>query len=249
MTKPDYPKLSNPPIMLAILQVLFDFPENFELDNYIELKHVVSEKFPEFNKSFTGEVKIQDVLDGKPVASIKDHRVSGYFFGKKDKSSDFMVEQGKFTFNQHGNYKSWEEFVGEVKFALNHTFSLINKVTIKRISFRCINRIEVLESVSDPSEYFNVSLLAKKDCLPDQINSYLINYKYNWGENKDAIISQNAGPLNNGVFPFIFDIDVLDRNSFEYDEELFWQKYSEIRNVKDDIFFRSISEKTLDLLR
>lgn len=126
---------------------------------------------------------------------------------------------------------------------------LVENIKINRISVRSINRIEIPHYVADPTEYFYTSIYSTKNVIPPEVNSYMLSYRYLWDDNKDAIISQNMGPFNGGVFPLIFDIDVLNRNPFDFDEKTFWDRFDEIRRIKDDIFFKNITNKTLDLIK
>ncbi len=243
------PSLNQAPILDAILQVKYDLMDGFDVRNFYEIRNDVMDEYPHFKENLTGEIKIQDLIDGKKTASIKDSRIIGYFIGKQDNSSDCVIETDKFTYTKHGNYTNWNDFIKEASYIWDHISKFMKNVPITRISTRFINKIEIEQDVKTPTEYLNTSIYSDSDALPEEVDSYLLNYKYSWGVNKHAIVTQNIGPYANDIFPIIFDIDVLNTNIFTYNSEEFLARLNEIRIVKNEIFFKNLTDKTVKIIR
>lgn len=240
--------LKNAPILEAILQVKYKLFDEFDVRNFYEIKNEISNKYPLFRQNFAGEITIQDIVDGKKTASIKESKLIGYLITSNDKKSDCNIETDKFTFSKHGNYTNWEDFIYEANYIWKPLSVFLKDIPITRISARFINRIEIYENVTNPVDYINTSIFSNNDALPEEVDSYFINYRYKWGENKTAVINQKVGPYANDIFSIIFDIDVLDSNVFIYSVNEFNRILRDIQLMKDEIFFKNLTKKTIKLL-
>jgi uncharacterized protein (TIGR04255 family) len=62
-----------------------------------------------------------------------------------------------------------------------------------------------------------------------------------------AIITQAAEPTTELHQPFLFDIDVFRQHPFDPDSPATWELLEQLRAVKNQIFFGSVTDKTLEL--
>ena len=65
-----------------------------------------------------------------------------------------------------------------------------------------------------------------------------------------AIITQAMEPVQEGArLPLIFDIDVFRLGSFAVATDEIWTMFESLRNLKNEIFFKSITPKAEELFK
>ncbi len=62
-----------------------------------------------------------------------------------------------------------------------------------------------------------------------------------------SIVNQNVVNERANSFIYTFDIDVLDRQRLVFNQETLAENIETLREVKNEIFFGNITQKTLDL--
>jgi len=241
--------LSKVPIILAIAQIRFTLPEHFNVESFLERKSSIDYHYPEFKTNFIGQLKIQDLLEGKHSASFQDPKKSGFLFESKDKKKSFSIELNKFTFNNTGKYVSWESFFEDVLKSWRYFDKIQKSIFINGVSLRFINEITINEIITDPLDYFNYTLFSKDNSNLNEIDSYFVSFTYNWGINKIANFSHNIKAISTQENKAIIDIDVLNNNIMEYyDESDLIQRFNELRMELKTRFFNSITTKLLNQL-
>jgi uncharacterized protein (TIGR04255 family) len=236
--------LANPPIVLAIAQIRYELPKDFEVDSFLLHKPSIDRDYPEFRTNVSGQIKIQDIIEGKKMAALQDSKKNGFLFISKDNTRSFSIELDKFTFNDKGKYTSREIFFGNVIKAWRNFEQIFNDVVIKGISLRFINEISINDKIEDPLEYFNYTIFAEDAAHLNEIESYFINFNYHWGENKFTHLSHNLRIIGDNKNSATIDIDVHNKNVIEiYDEPTIIKVFEELKTEINSRFFNSISTK------
>ena len=65
-----------------------------------------------------------------------------------------------------------------------------------------------------------------------------------------AIVTETLEPVSNSnKLPLILDIDVVCETGFEVGSEEVWRLFEKLHDLKNDIFFDSITDRTKELFR
>ena len=121
----------------------------------------------------------------------------------------------------------------------------MSDLVVNRTSVRFVNKFE-FEDFDNPEEYFNVLITSAND---SSFKYPLVQYGFRYTvtvPNSDiySILNHNVdNPIPNRYL-YIFDIDVLDRQIIQYDVDLIKNTAENLRSIRNELFFGSITEKT-----
>jgi len=62
-----------------------------------------------------------------------------------------------------------------------------------------------------------------------------------------SIVNHNVENVRSNSYMYTFDIDVLDKQHLVYNEETISETMEALRKIKNEIFFSSVTLKTLEL--
>ena len=245
--KTKYPVLTNCPIIEALIDIKVQLPESKELNDLHAIYDVIKDKFPIEKKRYqisgTFELKPEE---GRAKSDMSDPQINGFLFYSESKNKIIQSRFDGFTLNKHKPYESWSNLIKEAKENWKEYKKAVEPISIKRLALRYINKIPI-KTPFDPSKYFNT--------LPTLANKLDYNIKSLFSqitvENKDinafANITEGIEKGNDDTIQFLLDIDVFKQGEFE--DSKIWNYFEELRNFKNEIFFESITQKTLDLLK
>lgn len=225
------------------IQPQSDFDVSFLKSNDSKLV----ELYPKRSENFTGNINLPAPIVGISTAQVSSKQV-GYTYINRDKSKKIIVTKENIVFAMEGTYNGWENFKNDGLFVLSNFKHVLDISSINRTSVRIINKLS-LPSSNPPEDYFNTLITARKDTIDEQIDSYFIKYAMQIPDFaiKTNVI-QSLEDSDDGIYNFIFDIDVLSHERISYDVKKIELILEKIREIKNSIFFKNLTEKTLNLL-
>lgn len=245
--KKRHQQLENAPVVLAILEIRYNLPAEFEVNNLAKSNKALLEIFSITQKRVVGNISFENSAEGTR-ASINPV-VDGFIYVSEDKKRNLTLSLNSFNFQQHGKYTTWDDFISSAKKSWHLFYKNIIGAQITGISIRYINKIEITELTDDPTEFFNTGLVFTSEAKPTNVGSYLIKYIDVIKEKGiHSIVTQSLEQGDGKVLPFMFDIDVHNNKSLDLFDESIWLLFEELRSIKNDIFFNNITEKTIQLL-
>jgi uncharacterized protein (TIGR04255 family) len=238
----------NSPIFLAILEIRYSHSNLKNIEIFSEVKKDLVKLFPTSQKQVTSQLKLDSLLQGQTTISIHNQKVDCFLYTSEDKLTEFTISLDKFNYKQSGSYSNFGEFIKNIKEVWEIHYPILKDISIVGISLRCFNKIEIKENISDPSEYFNISIQAGQDVIKDLVINYSIRYiTKNPDENKHSIIALTLEERLVDQFPFVLDIDVHDDGIISNDLNLLWEKFEALRIEKDRLFNAILTEKTKNI--
>jgi len=169
-------------------------------------------------------------------------------FGAAAAEWKIAVTDEHIVFAMEGKYSGWEDFKNEGLFVLSNFKHVLDISTIQRTSVRIINKLS-LPSSNPPEDYFNTLISARKDTIEDTIDSYFIKYTQRVPEYSIRTnVIQSLEDIEEDNYNFIFDIDVLSHEVIDYNVETLEAILIKIREIKNSIFFKNLTDKTKQLL-
>lgn len=241
--------LDNAPITEAIIDIRVKLPSEFTTEAFLELKNTIGERFPkvEERKLFSS---LFGFKKGEPQPpSSKYHGVRGYFFRPEDDKKVAQFRVDGFTFSRLRPYTHWEEMLEEARELWGMYCGIAQPEAIARVAVRYINHINIPLPIDDLSDYFTAS-----PRIPDNIRGVISGFL-----SKVVVHDQEMGVATNIVqalekskkpdkyITVVLDIDSYKLGDFNADNGEIWYILANLRNLKNQIFFNSITDQTVRL--
>jgi uncharacterized protein (TIGR04255 family) len=241
--------LNNAPIVEAVIDIRVSLKTSLREDEISSLKDLLHELYPS-----SEEIRIFEggfgMVMGKPmIESPKDKGVSGYRFKSKDEKKIVQYRNDGFTFNKLKPYTSWNDVIEEANRLWRIYASKAQIERVSRIAVRYINRLNIPLPIKDFKEY-----LTKPpdipDGVPDSVSNFLCRIVLH--DIEKGISANVAQALENSIKPgfanIILDIDVYKNVDIQPNNyEKIWEFFEQFHELKNKIFFNSITENTARL--
>jgi uncharacterized protein (TIGR04255 family) len=235
--KPPYPA---PPIVEAVVQVHFSE----------QLKKPVSAKMlKRLKAAYANNVVVQGVSANVDFQNRQTNFVEvdpQVRLSSDDQADVLIVQPDTLTWSRLAPYQGWEALLERVirDFDVAHLATGHRK--IDRLGVRYINRIDVPTSASNISyyeEFIRVHLTLPK--FLDPTNGYAWRFEKVFPNDGFVAIVQSTSvmPVIPGTSPFIFDIDVVCSQNLPVKRNDVFSKLSDMRELKNNIFELSMTDK------
>lgn len=241
-----YQELNNPPVKIALFQLKFNAVniKVFETTDTL-LKH----KFNIRKDNIEVGLNLDNTnipLGKARLNGTSDAKIKSYIYLTPDQKERVEVLEDTLTYVSELPYTGWDNFIAQVDNVLKIFANVLSNVEIKRTSIRFINRF-LLDEFENPEDYFTTVISKNGDTLYP-LRQYGFRLQYDIPQtNIYTIVNQSV--INDIVnkFTYVLDIDVLDKQSLFYEKETILSCMSNLRDIKNKIFFDSITEKTIRL--
>lgn len=239
--------LARAPIKEAIIDCGVKAPADFKVDALMALRAKGVDGYPkiEEQRGFEAEVKVED---GQLSQSAKHRGIVGLVLHSIDGKDVAQFRVNGFTFSRLTPYTSWDEIFPEAFRLWKMYVDLVVPDFITRIAVRYINKLRIPLPMGSFSEYLCAPPVIP-DELPKQLATFLTRIvipESDFGAN--ATITQALErPADPKSVIIILDIDVYRVRQYEINDEKIGSDFEELRQLKNRIFFSSITEKTARL--
>jgi uncharacterized protein (TIGR04255 family) len=241
--------LNNAPITEAIIDFRVKLPSEFKVETFLELKNTIGDRFPkvEDRRLFSSQFEIKK---GEPQPpSAKYHGVQGYFFKPEadKKVAQFRIDG--FTFSRLKPYTNWEEMFDEARELWGMYCEIAQPEAVTRLAARYINHINIPLPIDDLSDYFTAS-----PKIPENVQGVISGFL-----SKVVVYDQELDVATNIVqalekstkpdkyITVVLDIDSFKTGDFYANNGEMWEIFANLRNIKNQIFFSSITDETARL--
>ena len=241
--------LNNAPITEAIIDFRVKLPSEFKVEAFLELKSTIGDRFQkvEERKLFSSQFGLKK---GKPQPpSAEYHGVHGYFFRPETDKKVVQFRIDGFTFSRLKPYTNWEELFSEAKELWAMYCDIAQPEAVTRLAVRFINHINIPLPIDDLSDYFTAS-----PKIPDNIKGVISGFL-----SKVVVYDQEMDVATNIVqalekstkpdkhITVVLDIDSYKTGDFSVSNGEIWDIFANLRIVKNQIFFSSITDETARL--
>lgn len=244
----EWPILAKPPVDVALFQIKFDIGDS-SLSAFTAFESRISAEFPIKKQSFATEINFPNTkipLGVSQVTGTSKTKVAGYLYLSTDQKSKIEIKEDTFTYIEEHPYKDWDNFTSSVQNFLMAFQEAFEGHLITRISIRFINRF-VLSDFESPLDYFKTTISASEEsAVPYPVGKYAFNLMLPVDESTYSIVKQEFDKVSDQV-NYIFDIDVLNQSNLIFDIESILSVLSDLRKIKNDIFFGNITDKLIGL--
>ena len=242
--------LANPPVVTAIFQIKYD-SGSIRLDDFLKFDTILKREFPQRRENIESSLSLAPStripLGKAQVSGVTNTRRTGYVYFTTDQKEKLTLSESDITYTKESPYTGWDSFKDFVLKVLNTLSPVLEGITIQRTSIRFINQFSMTD-FDDPTEYFNTQITssAAENSMPYPVTKYGFRLTFDISEGIYSIVNQNVDQLTD-KYIYIFDIDVLDRNNILFDIDTIAETLERLRDIKNNIFFGNLTNKTLEL--
>lgn len=246
----DYPVLKNAPIVEALLDIQVLLPADTDLATLASVQDRVRERYPNRQERQHWQINAMRTNGGQPEVSQSGGPI-GYAFLPPDVCQDrtFQSRLDGFTFSKFKPYEAWSKFQSEAKELWGNYVEVSRPVAVKRLALRTVNSLNLPLPFADFKEY----LLTTPEVapgIPSGLAQFFMNLAIPQPAGETATVTLAMPPLqqpNSAFVTVIFDIDVFAEQTFPPDADAIWEKCERLRQIRNDIFFSSLTEKAKEL--
>jgi uncharacterized protein (TIGR04255 family) len=185
------------------------------------------------------------VVDGKAMDPSHMQTILGWRYQTQAEVAQFRVDG--FTFSKIKPYTTWEDVSGEAFRLWKVYLDLAKPREVSRVAVRYINRMR-LPDVKDLGAY-----LVAPPQLPAPISQTIREFLtrvYVHDENRSAsavIVQALEAPLDPNTISLFLDIDAFREINESPNDPQLRSVFEQLRQLKNDIFFATITEKTAEI--
>lgn len=232
------------PIIEALIDIQVEPANNFDLS---VLETAARDRF--INKYPLVEQQIQTQfripLNATPLESPVSSQ-KGLRFTSPDGKQILQIKNNSFSFSRLAPYDRWETFKDEAAQLFDLYREIINPISITRSAVRFINRFNFTKPSIELSEYLRIfpqvpenfemkGLTMQVIIAQDELNSTLV-------------ISQALVPASKvGEISLLLDFDLFNEEVRPCTNEI-WDFFEKLHVKKNEIFERSITDKTREMI-
>jgi len=239
--------LNNAPIVEAIIDFRVKLPSGYNVTEFSSLKETLSKSYPQMDESWAFEGGI--MVKNKQIEQIvKDKGLRGYFFKSSDGKNVAQFREDGFTLSRLKPYSNWETVLAEAKKLWALYLRTAPPELVTRLATRYINRMDIPLPINDFGQYLTAPPIIPES-LPQDVSRYLtrVTIRDPDFEIKANIIQALEKSSKPGYVAIILDIDVYKQMETGFSENQIWPIFENLRNLKNRIFFDSITEETARL--
>ncbi len=242
--------LKNAPLTEAILDLRVNLPKDFRPDTFKDLKGRMSDRYPKMEEAryFTHQLQI---TPGKaPTSDTTLGGVQGYFFRSENGLDIAQFRVDGFSHNRLRPYTEWETFFPEAMRLWESYSSAAKPPFVTRISVRYINHLKLPIKGGDDLDDYLTALPPMPPGAPGGFSGLLSRVATNDPETGvcSNVTQALEGGVGNAEPAIILDIEAYkDEEAGSPQRGALEPRFEVLRNVKNDIFFGSITEQTARL--
>ncbi len=238
--------LKNAPLTEALIDIRVSLPSVFDPKDFLSLSKDISDKYTksEPRQLFTAAFGVEA---GKPFTQATESKgIHGYICKSEDGKEVVQFRVDGFTFSRLNPYSEWETVLSEAKrlWGLYSIKCLPELIT--RIAVRYINRLDLPLPIKDFADYLTAPPLVP-DSLPQGVSQFLTRVVIHDADITANIVQTMKSSPKADHIGVILDIDVFKLKETGFEESSIWPEFQKLRDLKNRIFFESITEKTARL--
>lgn len=238
-----HPHLSRAPIREALLDIRVRPRPGLESDQLRELIEVLR---PEFPKSSERRRMSVEFGTSPPRQERRDLGIDAIVLKSDDELSVCQLRESGFTFNRIAPYESWGRMFPVAMKSWTAFRKLTEPLEISRLAVRYINSIPCPATMRSVEE-----VLTAGPSIPTGVSSTLSAFltRVTMHDDRRDVSANVVQALELGAdrgASIILDIDAFSQLALPVDSERIEGTFERLRDYKNEIFFGSLTEATIE---
>lgn len=241
--------LDKPPVGVALAQIKLN-TENFSIQKVDAIDKQIRDILPirkEGTQVNIGFAKSNLPLGVSKISATSDVKIATYIYFSKEQKNKLEVSGDTITYVSEDKYTGWNAFKKNVLRFLGILEQVFGQSEIQRTSIRFINRFS-FNDFDNPEDYIKTFISSTGEPQPYPLRQYGFRLLMDIPDSDThAIVNHNVERVIDGNFLYTFDIDVLNSQKLLYSLDSIDNSLENLRIIKNNIFFNTLTEKTLSL--
>lgn len=237
-----YPHLENAPIVEALIDIQVNPRPELDIAEMRRFRESVKEDYPKEQEQRALHISLSL---GQSRKTTQTDEPSGFRYESADGLQVVQARLDGFTFSRLKEYETWDKLRDEAC-RLWQMYEEISKPTsIKRVAVRFINQM----NLGLPLNEYLCAPPVVPPGMSNDLRSFLTRTViYDDSVDASVIITQALkGIEEKGRVPIILDIDVFKVTTTEVNSDMAWMIIDSFHDIKNKIFFKSITRKTREI--
>lgn len=241
----NYPQLLHPPLRETIIYL--QFANELASETMTRLKEQTLEDYVAPRPIRAGQFRLQVGPEATQTTLTKDE-LDGWRYDSKDGSRVLLLRRGSATFSVLRGYTSWDDFKASASKLWVRIYAVVGNVMIARLAVRYINVVQVPHG-ADFDDYLTAGPRIPPQA-PQLLSGFIQRVEIPFGEaNATATITQALEPPGQTSIPVVLDIDVQSPIQLEGHSAEIWTRLDKLRDIKNLLFFSSLTKRALELFQ
>jgi uncharacterized protein (TIGR04255 family) len=240
----EYQHLSQPPLREAVIAI--QFSEDLPAATILNLRDRKVAGYGVVRATKRGQFRLQIEMEKASHAAVTRDEMDGWRYDSADGSRVLQLRRTGMIFSAVREYTNWSDFRASAFDLWTEFASVVGQAEVGRLEVRYINVLQIPLG-ADFDQYLTAGprIPAK---LPQIFSQYVSRIEIPIpGSEATAVVTQvlepAAVPENR---PLIVDIDVQTAKHFLKDSPEIWSHLDRLRDIKNLIFFSSLTDKALE---
>ncbi len=244
----NWPHLPKAPITEALIDFRVTLPDGADLSTLSGFRDKVKACYPNCRERRKWHSHFKFSKTEPPVVETDTDGPDGYLLTSADGTQVVQARLDGFTFSRLKPYQDWEHLRDNARALWQTYLETVSPLAITRIAVRYINRIELALPFDDFREWILTCPEVAPE-LPQLLAGFFFRVNIPFDDPKGHVnITQTIEPgEHKSHVPLIFDIDAFAHEEFKPTDTGVWDRFEDLREIKNCVFFRSITEKTKEM--
>lgn len=235
------------PLTEAIFEIQVELPPDATITHLEQLTNKICVEYPKkrSRKRFEGKIGFNEQTI---VSDSMDLGIDGFLNWSTDEKQVVQFRLDGYSFSRLKPYQSWDEHFPEVIKNWNIYSENVVPIRIKRIAIRFINVIEIPRDSSLQEYFINTPKLPS---VTFPLNNFFNRIEFLIPEkNVNVVVTQTFGKsLDPTKKSIILDVEAAQEINSKISDNSMMDVFQVLRNVKNDVFKKSLTEKTTELFK
>ena len=241
------PTLRNPPIREALIDI--QFAASLDLSKVAVAADKFSGQYPKRQTLRHGVFEFSMDRGSDMKAKTRESAIIGYRLDSEDGSRVVQVRAGGITFSVLRGYSTWDAFKQEARSLWEEWNLIVGETSTSRVATRFINVLQLPASPIDFDDFLTCAPKIPSE-LPQIMSGFFQQVTIPVVESEfTAIVTHALEPVTPSATPVVLDIDIFQAKHYSSTDEGVWAALDTAREIKNRVFFSSLTSKGLELFR
>jgi uncharacterized protein (TIGR04255 family) len=234
--------LAHAPIAEAVIDFRVLRREGVVVNQFGDLTRFIGPQYSQTSLMQSLEARF-GIDRGKPVSPTQVQSAIGWLYQKAGAVAQFRTDG--FTFSKLEPYTTWEDVFGEAYRLWKIYLEIARPLETKRLAVRYINRLRV-PGPADLRDYLEAPPVLPPP-IPSAMREFLTRVLVlDSVRNASAILIQALeASLDPATIQLLLDIDAFREVALLPEDSSLPEIFEQLRGLKNDIFFASVTEQTV----
>lgn len=242
MTTSTWPKLTKAPIVEGLIDIRVERSPAVTMAALQSAGDELAADFPSRTVLHHWSGQIHLPPQASPSISTAVHEPDGLLLRSTDEKWVVQFRLDGFTVSRLQPYVTWADLKAKATDLWTRYVAAANPTKVTRVASRFINRVQI--PVGEPFEHTFLTNFVIGQALPQAVAGYLLRVVIPFEEHQAvAIVTQS---MEGNAGECLFDLDAFSERPHGVNDEGLWKTLDNLRDVKNRLFFGSLTEAALE---